>query len=163
MSEAPRTTSDQAGLLDFRTPGLPDRSKDHSLPPFHRLHTQGDYTRVFNRQQKAAGRHVVVLLNPRSRRSGGRARLGVMIPNKAVKTAVRRHQLKRWVRELFRLRLKQALDGFDAVVLFRSDPPPDSHAQLDAEILALVPKALTAKPGPPRGGGGRRPPPAKPS
>lgn len=127
------------------------------MPPYHRLHTQGDYTRTFNRQQKAAGRHVVVLVNPRSRRSGGKARLGVMIPNKAVKTAVRRHQLKRWVRELFRRQLKQTLDGFDTVVLFRSNPPDDSHAALDAEILSLVPKAVAGRQGPPRGG--HRPPP----
>lgn len=132
---------------------------DECLPPVHRLHTNGDYSRTFNRQQKAAGRHVVVLVNPRSRRSGGRARLGVMIPNKAVKTAVRRHQLKRWVRELFRRQLKGTLDGFDTVVLFRNDPPADSHGALDAEILTLVPKAIAGRPGPPRGG--HRPPAAK--
>jgi ribonuclease P protein component len=134
---------------------------DQRLPPVNRMHTNGDYARAFNRQQKAAGKHVVMLLNPRSRRSGGQARLGVMIPNKAVKTAVRRHQLKRWVRELFRRKLKERLDGFDAVVLFRSDLPEDGHALLDDEILGLVPRVLDAKGGQPRGG--RRPPSARPS
>lgn len=144
------------------TPGIPTTASeslfvmDESLPPRNRFHTNGDYARAFNRQQKAAGRYVVVLINPRSRRSGGQARLGVMIPNKAVKTAVRRHQLKRWVRELFRRQLKERLNGHDAVVLFRSNPPEDSHRALDDEIIHLVPKALAASAGAPRGGRGPR-------
>jgi hypothetical protein len=68
---------------------------------------------------------------------------------KAVKTAVRRHQLKRWVRELFRIRLKAVLAGYDCVVLFRCDPPEDAHVRLDDEIVGLVTRALaaTATPG----------------
>ena len=125
-----------------------DLPPDATFGPAHRLHSNRDYGRVFHRQQKAAGRHVVLLVVPRSRRSGSLARVGVMISAKAVKTAVRRHQLKRWVRELFRLELKSALHGHDAVVLFRTDPKVD-HPALTAEILALVPKALgaLAKPG----------------
>jgi ribonuclease P protein component len=119
---------------------------DATFPPALRLHDGRDYGRVFNRQQKAAGKHVVVLV--RSRRAGSPGRLGVMVPSKSVPSSVRRHQLKRWVRELFRLRLKPALHGCDAVVLFRRDPPPDGHAILDGEILALVPKALAAAPNP---------------
>lgn len=132
---------------------------DQSFPPLNRLHTNNDYSRTFNRQQKAAGRHLVVLVNPRSRRAGPHGRLGIMIPNKSVKKAVRRHQLKRWVRELFRLQLKDVLAGHDTVVLFRTNPP-DDHPALIAEILSLVPKALSSKPGPPRGG--RQPPKAPP-
>lgn len=127
--------------------------------PEHRLHSNRDYGRVFHRQQKAAGRHTVVLLTARSRRSGTGApqvgRLGVMIGAKAVKTAVRRHQLKRWMRELFRTRLKATLVGHDCVVLFRNDPPADCHAKLDEEIVGLVAKALTATAQPGQRGGRR--------
>jgi ribonuclease P protein component len=136
------------------SPQPPPSPVDASYPPAVRLHSNRDYGRVFHRQQKAAGRTLVLLLNPRSRRSGGAARLGVMISAKAVKTAVRRHQLKRWVRELFRLQLKTALAGFDAVVLFRSDPKAD-HPALDAELLALVPKAIAAQATPGQRGGRR--------
>jgi ribonuclease P protein component len=79
-----------------------------------------------------------------------------MVGAKAVKTAVRRHQLKRWVRELFRTRLKAVLAGHDCIVLFRSDPPEEAHGRLDDEIVGLVTKALAATATPGQRGGGRR-------
>ena len=123
-----------------------------TFTPEMRLHDGRDYSRVFNRQQKAAGRHVVLLLRPRA--PGSRARLGIMISAKTAPLAVRRHQLKRWVRELFRLQLHVPLAAHDAVVLFRCDPPEDSHALIDRELLGLVSKALSA---PAVAGGGRGP------
>jgi ribonuclease P protein component len=131
--------------------------------PERRFHHGRDFGRAFKRQQKAAGRHVVLLLAPLGRHDAP-ARLGIMVSTKTAALAVRRHQLKRWVRELFRTRLAAQLAGYDAVVLFRADPPEDGHRRLDEELLALVPKAIAAKPdpggrsrgGPPRQGGGRR-------
>jgi ribonuclease P protein component len=131
---------------------------DHGFGPERRFHHGRDFGRAFKRQQKAAGRHAVLLLAPRGRHDAP-SRLGIMVSTKVAARAVRRHQLKRWTRELFRLRLAPMLAGYDAVVLFRSDPPADGHARLDDELLALVPKALAVKPdpgarsrgGPPRG------------
>ncbi len=129
---------------------------DATFGPAHRLHSNRDYGRAFHRQQKAAGRFVVVLLMPRPRKGPQAGRLGVMIGAKAVKTAVRRHQLKRWLRELFRVRLKTVLAGHDCVVLFRCNPPEDSHTRLDEEVTALVAKALTTTAQPGQRGGRRR-------
>jgi ribonuclease P protein component len=129
---------------------------DVTFGPEHRLHDGRDYSRVFNRQQKAAGRHVVVLVRPRTSNEKPHGRIGVMIAVKTARLAVRRHQLKRWVRELFRNELKSAAIGFDIVVLFRSDPPADAHQLLNQEIRTLLPKALatSAQPGPRRGAHG---------
>lgn len=126
---------------------------DARFGPEHRLHDGRDYSRVFNRQQKAAGRHVVVLVRPRSAKEPPHGRLGVMVAAKTADSAVRRHQLKRWVREVFRRELKSTAAGFDVVVLFRSDPPADAHQALDQEIRHLLPKAIAAaaQPGPRRG------------
>jgi ribonuclease P protein component len=129
---------------------------DATFQPAHRLHSNRDYGRVFHRQQKAAGRHVVVLVMPRPRKGAQEGRLGVMIGAKAVKTAVRRHQLKRWLRELFRTRLKTVLAAHDCIVLFRSDPPEDCHAQLDVEVAGLVAKALATQAQPGQRGGRRK-------
>jgi ribonuclease P protein component len=135
---------------------------DQRFPPSHRLHHGRDYSRVFNRQHKAAGRHVVVLLRAREERALD-ARLGIMVAVKTVSTAVRRHQLKRWVREFFRTRLHEVVRGYDVVVLFRADPPPEGHQLLSDEISALANKALATKPqGQSRSrDGGRRPAPAR--
>ena len=122
---------------------------DSTFGPEHRLHDNRDYSRIFHRQQKAAGRHLVVLLRPRDRREAPHARIGVMISAKTAPLSVRRHQLKRWVREAFRQHLKALLLGHDVVVLFRNNPPTDAHAIIDAELRYLVPKALivAASPG----------------
>ncbi len=113
---------------------------------------------MFNRQQKAAGRHVVVLVRPHAAKEAPDGRIGVMVATKTARLAVRRHQLKRWVRELFRRELKTQAAGHDVVVLFRCDPPADAHALIDQEIRQLLPKAIhsTAQPGQRRGGS--RPP-----
>lgn len=119
---------------------------DLGLPPAARFHHGGDFSRAFDRGQKAGGRHCQVLLRPRGRTQEGRARcarVGIMVSTKVAPLAVRRHTLKRWVRELFRTRLKERLDGWDCAVVFRSDPP--DHQACDAEVLALVERALTAK------------------
>ena len=87
--------------------------------------------------------------------------LGIMVSAKTADTAVRRHQLKRWMREVFRLRLKTALAGHDAVVLFRVNPPADARAELERELMTLVPKALAATPQPERRGARRGPAPAQ--
>ena len=129
---------------------------DATFPPAHRLHSNRDYGRIFHRQQKAAGRFTVVLVMPRHRKQPQAARLGIMVGAKVVKTAVRRHQLKRWVRELFRTRLKTVLAGHDCIVLYRCDPPEDAHGRLDDEIVGLVAKALAATATPGQRGGGRR-------
>jgi ribonuclease P protein component len=127
---------------------------DASFGSEHRLHDGRDYSRVFNRQQKAAGRHVVVLVRPRSPKESPEGRVGVMVAVKTASLAVRRHQLKRWVRELFRRELKSIAVGHDVVVLFRNDPPADAHLVIDQEIRHLLPKAIqsAAQPGPRRNG-----------
>lgn len=126
---------------------------DASFPPAQRFHHGRDYGRVMHRQQKAAGRHAVVLVAPRRQ---GPARLGIMVSTKVADTAVRRHQLKRWIRERFRTAWKERAAGHDVVVLMRQDPPRDAHADLDAELDRLLDKALTAKAAPRPGGRRRR-------
>lgn len=119
---------------------------DQRLPPAARFHHGIDFSRAFDRGQRAAGRWCQVLVRPRGAAAGGAsrpARLGVMISTKVAKAAVRRHQIKRWVRELFRLRMKERLAGWDCAVVFRADPP--DHPSCDREVLALAERALAAR------------------
>jgi ribonuclease P protein component len=117
---------------------------DAHLGPEHRLHDNRDYGRIFHRNQKAASKHVVLLVRPRDKREPAHARLGIMVSTKTASAAVRRHQLKRWVRELFRTTWKERLRGYDVVILFRQDPPADGHHALNNELEQLLPRALSA-------------------
>jgi ribonuclease P protein component len=112
------------------------------FPPAFRLRRRSEFGAVMRRQQKSAGPHVVLLMAPRP---DGTARLGVMISKRIHKHSVRRHQLKRWVVELFRRELRTILPAVDVLVLFRRDPPREGHAMLDREIRGLIERALSAK------------------
>jgi ribonuclease P protein component len=116
---------------------------DNSFPKQARLRLRREYGYLMTRQQKAVGRHVVLLACPRR---GGQPRLGIMISRKVSKCSPRRHQLKRWVRELFRCELQHRVETVDLLVLFRRDLVRDGHRMLDREIRALVDEAITAKP-----------------
>ena len=115
---------------------------DFGFSVAHRLRRRNDFKRVFRHQNKAAAKHVVVLVSRHGFKFRGPGRLGVVVSSKVNKRAVRRHQLKRWVKELFRLELKQQTFGMDVVVLFRRDPPESGHAQIEKEIRQCLPKAI---------------------
>jgi len=117
---------------------------DQSFPPHARFHHGRDFGRAFRRGVRVHGRHCLVVLAPRPRRGGRRARLGVTVSTKVDKRAVRRHQLKRWVRELFRRELAGRLHAHDLVVSFKQAPPADGHAELDGELRRSVAKAESA-------------------
>jgi len=81
-----------------------------------RLNTPNEYSRVFKKANRLSDEFLTVLV---SRSTESQAKLGLAIAKKQVKKAVLRNQIKRIVREAFRLR-KQALRGFDIVVLCRN-------------------------------------------
>ncbi len=124
--------------------------KQESFSAAERFHTRRDYNAVMVRQQKAVGKYLIVLLSPRtgsSEESSSCARLGILVSKKINKRAVRRHQLKRWVREVFRRELKGQLAGYDVVVLFRRDPPDNdgTYARIRNECVKCSSEALLAK------------------
>ncbi len=115
---------------------------EFGYPCAHRLRRRSDFRRIFSHQNKAAGKHCVVLVSRHGQKFRGPGRLGIVVSTKIHKTSVRRHQLKRWVRELFRLEYKDLLNGMDLVVLFRRNPADDGHAALDEDIRGLIPRAI---------------------
>lgn len=117
---------------------------DCSLGKEHRLRRRNDFKRVFRHQNKAAGKYVVVLTSRHGQAYRGPGRIGVVVSTKVAKLAVRRHQLKRWVREWFRQEVKPEIYGMDVVVLFRRNPPDDGHQLVDKECQKLIPKAIKA-------------------
>jgi len=130
---------------------------DQGFGKDRRLRTGRDFGRVYHRHRRGRTRHLSLLLRARPRRGPKRARIGIVVSTKVSKSAVRRHQLKRWGREYFRCHLKETLHGNDAILVLHREPPPD-HAVFDREVAKAVERALAAEeePGRPRrrrGGG----------
>lgn len=66
---------------------------------------------------------------------GPPARLGITIRRVAVRTNVRRNQLKRWLREAFRRHPEAAVPGWDVVVSVSQAPPSWRAQDLEAILV----------------------------
>ncbi|MBV9576531.1 MAG: ribonuclease P protein component [Gammaproteobacteria bacterium] len=85
----------------------------------HRLAGKENFQSVFANPYKVAYKALLALYKPNQ----SYARLGIIIGKRYMKRAVDRNQLRRIVRESFRFQ-KEALKGFDIVVLVRSTVSP---------------------------------------
>lgn len=113
----------------------------NTLTTEERFHTSFDYH--VNRKYGAVahGKHVAVSVSKRVGKKKDKTRLGIVVSVKVSKSSPRRHELKRWTRELFRNTIKHEVRGFDVVVSFKSNPTVD-HKTVDAEIEKVFRKAM---------------------
>ncbi len=86
---------------------------DSRFPVQNRLVDSAIFQQVFVENSKLRDRNWIILFRENDL---NQARLGMAIAKKNVRKAVHRNQIKRIVRESFRIR-KQALNGLDLVVL----------------------------------------------
>lgn len=86
---------------------------DSRFPVQNRLVDSAIFQQVFVENSKLRDRNWIILFRENNL---NQARLGMAIAKKNVRKAVHRNQIKRIVRESFRIR-KQALNGLDLVVL----------------------------------------------
>ncbi|MGH8508042.1 MAG: ribonuclease P protein component [Gammaproteobacteria bacterium] len=95
------------GLTDKRTRARVSFSAED------RVKERRDFQRFLSARCKSGDRSLIVL----AYRNGlKQARLGIAVPKKQVRLAVKRNRLKRRVREFFR-HYKSKLAGFDALVI----------------------------------------------
>lgn len=97
------------GLTDKRARGLVSFSADD------RVKERRDFQRLLSARCKSSDHTVMVLACPNGLT---RARLGIAVPKKQVRIAVKRNRLKRRVREFFRHH-KPKLAGFDTLIIVR--------------------------------------------
>ncbi|MFZ5493484.1 MAG: ribonuclease P protein component [Pseudomonadota bacterium] len=97
-----------------------------------RLLAPQQFKQVFRsgRRRRLGAIEVITLHN-----SAGLARLGLVIPKRAVRRAVNRNRIRRWAREAFRLR-QHRLPACDVVL--RIHAAALTHADLDAALDQLV-------------------------
>lgn len=81
-----------------------------------RLRTSADFKQVFDTTDiKVSSRQLLILAKVNKL---GRARLGLVVAKKTIRTAVARNRAKRHIRETFRLQ-RDGMGGLDVVVLVR--------------------------------------------
>lgn len=127
---------------------------DHGFgfPKRYRLTKTDEYSSVFGFRRALRGQHFLLHYRPRETAEDAGAeklpaRLGVVVPKKLVRAAVRRNLIKRLAREQFRLN-RARLPSFDLVLRLATKPGRPDRKGLTTEILELFGKL-----GQPRAGG----------
>lgn len=116
-------------------PARPDPLTHCLFRRAQRLTTPAHYRRVSVEgvAVRRPGLEIRVARSPLER--GHPARLGITIRRVAVRTNVRRNQLKRWVREAFRRHPDAAAPGWDVVVMVSHAPPAWRAQDLDTMFV----------------------------
>lgn len=109
--------------------------------PSQRLHVPEEYDQVFAGKHSAGDAVLLVFVD---QAGTGPAQLGISV-GKRFGNSVKRHQLKRFVREAFRLHQDQWAAGLRIVVVPRPGTSPTSREIRDA-LIKLVPKAVRKLP-----------------
>lgn len=116
--------------------------KELNFPRHYRLVSKTEYKSVFDKSFKVSQKHLVVLFKPNEK---SYARLGLVIGKRVANSAVARNQIKRIMRESFRLNHEQ-LKGFDIIILGRQQCDTLDKAKLREGIDKLWQKLLISYP-----------------
>lgn len=101
-----------------------------TLPKEALIRTKGEYARAKKGRKVHTKSFLVLVL-----KTGGGPRLGVTVSSK-VGNSVRRHRLKRLIKEVFRLN-RESFPRADVVVIAKEDCALDSYQEVWAELSAL--------------------------
>ncbi len=100
---------------DTRPPDAPSPERRYRFTPEQRLHTPPEYQAVYDGKQRAGDDHLLMFA---ARRAIPVTRIGLSIGKKQG-NSVRRHHLKRLLREAFRLAQHDLPQGLDLVLIPR--------------------------------------------
>ena len=111
---------------------------EQTFQRLYRIRRSSDYDRTWREGQRYHSSHFVVIV------TSGRecSRLGITVSRK-VGNAVRRNQLKRWIRELFRRHRKQLRPFLDISIIAKRQAGHLNHLQLDRELLTIFARLET--------------------
>jgi ribonuclease P protein component len=135
LSIASQPAADSAG----RVAATPKR---FGFPKHYRLTKTDEYSSVFGFRRAIKSSHFLLHYRPRAVEEGSAvhglsARLGVVVPKRLVKAAVRRNLIKRIGREQFRL-LQQQLPARDLILRLAVKPVTLDRKTLADEIGKLL-------------------------
>ena len=104
----------------------------------HRLKRNADFRRVFQKGNSVANRFYVLYVIKKDRKR--KTRVGFSVSKKVGKAVVR-NRVKRICREVMRKRVYQFENGFDLVIIARSDAAHLSYAQAEKYLDQLLVRA----------------------
>lgn len=102
---------------------------DNGFSRRDRLNNSADFRRVSKSPFRSGDKDFLVLAK---RNACNKARLGLAVPKKKVKSAVKRNLVKRTIRESFR-RHKNTLAGWDIIVILRA-----KQTAIDAKAIRTM-------------------------
>ncbi len=105
---------------------------------WHRLKRNSDFRKVFYRGNSVANRFYVLYVIKKDRKR--KTRVGFSVSKKVGKAVVR-NRVKRICREVMRKRVYQFENGFDLVIIARSDAAHLSYAQAEKYLDQLLVRA----------------------
>lgn len=113
------------------------------FPRHHRLIEKKDYQSVLDHSFKINQKHLLAFCKPNELNY---ARLGIIVGKRSARQAVKRNQIKRILRESFRLHQHQ-LAGLDVVVIGRQQSDKVSKQAFQEDIDKLWKKLLAQRSG----------------
>ena len=110
--------------------------QDQSFPVRNRVRKRWEYRRAGKSRLSVGDKYMRVVLAPRNKKRQGPTRLGTVVSTKVSKKAVVRHALKRWMREYFRVYLKEMFSGVDIIIHARPAAAQISHHDFIKRLAA---------------------------
>ncbi|HKS80987.1 MAG TPA: ribonuclease P protein component [Candidatus Acidoferrales bacterium] len=108
------------------------------IPRAARLVRRGEYDAVYREGRRRSNREFTIFIRPNGLEN---SRFGWSI-KKALGSAVRRNRIRRRLREILRLHLREIEPGWDIVIHPRSSAATADFALLAGELLKLFPRAM---------------------
>lgn len=116
--------------------------QSYQFPRQHRLLSGSQFQPLFDSPSwRVSSHHLLLLVSPNDLDV---PRLGMVIGKRRVRRAVDRNQLRRLMRESFRLRT-QALAGLDIVILVRATVNPVDNSVINQELCRVWDKLLAKR------------------
>ena len=105
------------------------------MPQGHRLSGQSTYKRIFTEGKRCRSDWLGLVVAP-NRLSY--SRFGCTVRRSVFKTAVARNQMKRWLREAYKLQSSRVPKGWDLIVVVYRNPKETSLKIIEYKLCNLL-------------------------
>ena len=110
----------------------------NKLTSLEKIKKPTDYKKVGRSGKKYSTENLAVNILKKETKE---TRLGITIPNRVEKSAVKRNKTRRFIREFFRLNIENFKEGFDYSFYVRKNPF-DSYKKIEGELKTLLKKTV---------------------